>query len=169
MNLTTIVDFADEFGRTREDANNALKRYVHPDCIPPTAAGQMRMLSEGEAKLLAFALQARAAGYSPEHVRSITRQCAGQIMKDQAAIAVLTPDGGCEVHTKRVSEKMTLADLIGPFRAAHVARVAIIDLAALGARVGAAIEKTAESFGQTVRKQQVESGWTGERKVKVGA
>ena len=47
MNMTTMVDLAEALGTTRDDANNALKRYVHPDCIPETEAGQLEGAAAG--------------------------------------------------------------------------------------------------------------------------
>jgi len=160
MNLASLNDLAETLGVTRDEANAALKRYVHPECVPATATGQLRLFNRDSALLFAFALAARRAGFFPEQVRAMTLDIGRKLGRRGADLVVITDDGACSLCAGTQVE-------CGPWWQAGVKSLRVVNLAPLRDAVDAAIRQTAARYGDVPRK--VDGGWLKERHTRENA
>lgn len=144
--FTNVLDLAAQFNCSRDDINNALKRFLAPELVPPAAAGQTRTMRRDQAVLVGFAIAARAAGFSPEVIQTLTRDYCVQLEKPDGAFAILNDKGGCEVLRKRSLEKIASADLLGPWSQAGYLWVRVINLEVINKKVDAAVKRTMARF-----------------------
>jgi uncharacterized protein YdhG (YjbR/CyaY superfamily) len=144
--FTNVLDLAAEFDCSRDDINNALKRFVAPELVPPAAVGQTRTMRREQAVLVGFAIAARAAGFSPEVIQTLTRDYCVQLEKPDGAFAILNDRGGCEVLRKRSLENIASADLLGPWAQAGYLWVRVINLEVINKKVDAAVKRTTARF-----------------------